>query len=95
MKVDDQQSRERLLPRQLYVWRSMKFEAFSADTRRTEHLMDHAPSTEPGATTLATIRQHLTADEQLCLARMIEVHGEAAVIEMWPSLQVQIEFARE
>jgi hypothetical protein len=70
----------------------MKFEAFSADTRRTEHLMDHTPSTnmypEPGATTLATIRQHLAADEQLCLARMIEVHGEAAVIEMWPSLQV-------
>jgi hypothetical protein len=61
--------------------------------------MDYIPSTnmysEPAAKTLATIRQHLTADEQLWLAGLIDVHGEAAVVEMWPSLQVQTEFARQ
>jgi hypothetical protein len=55
-----------------------------------------APSGElnPNATSLAEIRRSLTLDERLWLGQMIEAHGEAEVIRMWPSLIVQLEFSR-
>lgn len=49
---------------------------------------------DPHATTLAAIREPLTADERLWLARMIDAHGEEQVITMWPSYCAQIEYVR-
>jgi hypothetical protein len=44
--------------------------------------------------TLAKIRSHLSMDERLWLARMIAAYGEEEVLRMWPSYEVQINFAR-
>ena len=49
---------------------------------------------DPTATTLIGIRRNMTIDERLWLGQMIEAHGEAEVIRMWPSLIVQLEFSR-
>ncbi|OQW31873.1 MAG: hypothetical protein A4C66_04535 [Nitrospira sp. HN-bin3] len=49
---------------------------------------------DPTATTLTAIRTNMTVDERLWLASMIEAHGEAEVIRMWPSYCVQLGFAR-
>jgi hypothetical protein len=44
--------------------------------------------------TLRKIRGHLTPDERLWLAQMIAAHGEKAVLERWPSYQMQINYVR-
>ncbi len=44
--------------------------------------------------TIPKIQAVLTADERLWLCRMIEVHGEEAILRLWPSYEVQINFAR-
>jgi len=47
-----------------------------------------------GSPTLAKILPKLSVDEQLWLARMVHAYGEAQVLSMWPSYEVQINFAR-
>jgi hypothetical protein len=44
--------------------------------------------------TLKQIRQYLTTDERLWLARMVQAYGERQILAMWPSYEVQINFAR-
>jgi hypothetical protein len=44
--------------------------------------------------TVNFIRCYLSAQERLWLARMLDAHGEAEVLRMWPSYEVQINFAR-
>lgn len=46
------------------------------------------------ARSIYEIRQSLTVDERLWLAQMIEAHGEAEVVKLWPSYCVQLQFAR-
>ena len=44
--------------------------------------------------TARAIRRHLTIDERMWFNRMIGEHGEAEVLKLWPSYEVQLNFAR-
>ena len=44
--------------------------------------------------TIALIEQHLSFDERTWLSNMVRAYGEEQVLAMWPSYEVQINYAR-
>lgn len=55
--------------------------------------MTTPPNPEPSLT-LAQIREGLSTDERLWLARMIEAYGEEHVLRYWESYKMQIDYVR-
>lgn len=44
--------------------------------------------------TIDAIRNHLTLDERMWFNRMLGEYGDAQMLKMWPSYQVQLNYVR-
>lgn len=56
--------------------------------------MDTSAPSDPKPLTLVQIREGLSMDERLWLARMLDAHGEAHVLRYWESYKMQIDYVR-
>ena len=71
---------------------------FDDDDRQEESSHREPDGSRPvmveGHPTLAKILPELTVEERMWLASMVQAYGETQVLSLWPSYEVQINFAR-